>query len=78
MNDSLGPSIRELIKLLLPVLAIPITIVLGYIIRKIIFDRLTRWSKNTKTQIDDIVISAVKGPFIIWALILGIYIALEI
>ncbi len=78
MNDYLGPSIRELIKLLLPVLAIPITIVLGYIIRKIIFDRLSRWTKNTKTQIDDIVISAVKGPFIIWALILGMYISLEI
>jgi len=70
-------NIKKLCEMLLPVLAVPITIILGYIIRRIIFGRLTSWSKHTKTQIDDIIISAVKGPFIIWALILGIYIAIE-
>ncbi len=78
MNYYLGTSIRKVGELLLPVLAVPITVVFGYIIRNIIFDRLSRWSKHTKTQIDDVIISAFKGPFIIWALILGIYIALEV
>ena len=78
MNDFLGPSIRKLCELLLPVLAIPVTIVFGYIIRRVIFDRLARWSKKTRTQIDDILVSTLKGPFIIWFLMLGIYFALEV
>jgi len=62
----------------LPVLAIPVTIIFGYIIRRIIFDRLARWSKKTRTKIDDILIAILKGPFIIWFLMLGIYFALEV
>jgi len=71
-------TIRKLCELLLPVLAIPVTIVFGYIVRRIIFDRLTRWSTKTRTQIDDILVSTLKGPFIIWFLMLGIYFALEV
>jgi len=71
-------TIRKLCELLLPVSAIPVTIIFGYIIRKIIFDRLARWSKKTRTKIDDILVSTLKGPFIIWFLMLGIYFALEV
>jgi len=71
-------TIRKLCELLLPVLAIPVTIIFGYIIRRIIFDRLARWSKKTRTKIDDILIAILKGPFIIWFLMLGIYFALEV
>jgi small-conductance mechanosensitive channel len=42
----------------------------------VIFRRLILWSRNTKSQVDDAIIVAIKGPFIIWFLILGIYFAL--
>lgn len=61
-----------------PFSAFLLTVILGYIFRKILFKQLSRWSKKTKTDIDDIVITAIKGPFIIWCMMLGIYFALEI
>ncbi|MGB8225432.1 MAG: mechanosensitive ion channel family protein [Sedimentisphaerales bacterium] len=62
--------------------AIPLAIILavlitGYIIRKILFSRLAKWHKNSSTKINNIIPPAVKGPFIIWFLMLGIYLALE-
>jgi len=60
-----------------PLSALIITIITGYIIRKIVFIRLSRWSRSTKTEIDDIIIGALKGPIIIWFLMLGIFFALK-
>jgi small-conductance mechanosensitive channel len=53
-------------------------VVFGFIIRSIIVRRLTAWSKRTTTQLDDIIISSIRGPMIIWFVMLGIYVALEI
>ena len=49
-----------------------ITIMVGYAIRKIIFLRLAKWTENTKTRVDGIIIAAVKGPFVVWFLILRV------
>jgi len=64
------------------VIAVPsaiflITVISGYILRKILFKKLTRWSQNTASPVDDIIIESIKGPFIIWFLMLGIYFALQ-
>ncbi|MBP8303470.1 MAG: mechanosensitive ion channel family protein [Phycisphaerae bacterium] len=45
--------------------------------REFLFWRLTRWSKKTQTQFDDIVIAAIRVPFVIWFVMLGLYLALE-
>lgn len=68
---------QKLISLFFPLGIFLITLIFGYLLRKIIFSRLIRWSKKTKTEIDDIVITSSKGPFIIWFLMLGLYFALE-
>jgi small-conductance mechanosensitive channel len=34
--------------------------------------RLSAWARNTSTEVDDIIINAVRGPFIIWFMMLGI------
>lgn len=78
MNESLVLSIQKLIDIIIPVVTLLITLILGYILRKILFRRLLRWARNTKTDLDDIIIAATKGPFIIWCLILGIYFALRV
>jgi len=47
-------------------------------LRGVIFRRFLHLASKTKTDIDDIVISATRGPFMIWCLMLGIYFGLEI
>jgi small-conductance mechanosensitive channel len=64
-------------KIILPISALLASTIAGYLIRNILFRRLMQWSKNTKTQIDDIIVSGIRGPFIIWFVMLGIYLGLE-
>ena len=66
-----------LLSAILPFAIFVVTLFAGYLIRKIIFSRLQKWSKGTKTQIDDIIIAAIRGPFIVWFLMLGTYFALS-
>ncbi|MFH1889017.1 MAG: mechanosensitive ion channel family protein [Candidatus Omnitrophota bacterium] len=73
----LSVSGQKLFEIFLPALILLVTMLLGYILRKVIFQRFTLWARNTKSQVDDAIITAVKGPFIIWFLMLGIYFALE-
>ncbi len=49
----------------------------GYVVRKILFAYLIRITKKTETNIDDIVIEALRGPFILWAMIFGISMAIR-
>ena len=70
--------IEKLMQIVLPVAVFLITLITGWILRKIIFIRLARWSAKTETQLDDIIISAIKGPMIIWFLMLGLYLGLEV
>jgi len=77
MNISSIAPIKNLFEVLVPAGILFITLICGFIIRKIIFMRLTLWSRQTKTKVDDIIIESIKGPFLIWFLMLGIYFALE-
>jgi small-conductance mechanosensitive channel len=52
-------------------------LVCGYLMRTVVFGLLARWSRKTRTHIDDIVISSVRGVVVLLFLILGIYIAVE-
>ena len=65
-------------QLLLPVVIIALTLMLGFLVRRLLFSALTRWAKKTSGQIDDIVVKAVKGPFMIWVLMLSIHLATEV
>ena len=74
---SLSPVAKEIMTGLILIAIFAVTVTVGYIIRKILFSRLSRWSEKTTTEIDDIIISATKGPFILLFIMLGIYIALS-
>ncbi len=67
----------NLFEILIPVGIFLVTLIIGFILRKIIIIRLKRLAAHTKTQVDDIVIDAVKSPLMIWVLMLAIYLALE-
>lgn len=71
-------STQTLWEIIVPVAVLLATLIIGSIIRKIIFMHLERWSAKTKTQIDDIIIASIRGPIMIWFLMLGLYFALAI
>lgn len=77
MEQYFDISLRKLFDMSMPLIILIITLFSGYILRKILFNRLASWTKKTRSQIDDVIVAAVKGPFIVWFLMLGIYFALE-
>jgi small-conductance mechanosensitive channel len=77
MSGSKEMFVQIVIQLALPLAVLLLVLVSGLVLRKFLFNRLTHWAQNTKHNLDDIIISAIKGPFLIWFLMLGIYIALQ-
>lgn len=69
---------QNALTVLVPTLIFIITFFLGIGLRRLLFNRLSSWARSTKSEIDDIVISAARGPFLIWCSMLGLYLALEI
>lgn len=65
-------------RLVVPALVLVIIVIAGYIAKQLLFRALRRWAVNTKTHADDIVIHAFSGPFMIWVLILGIFMATQL
>jgi small-conductance mechanosensitive channel len=50
----------------------------GLIARRYLFRYLHRLAEQTEWEFDDIIIRIIRSPFVIWTLMLGIYIALQI
>ena len=64
-------------ELVWPAVLFAAVIVSGWLFRRIVFGRLSRWAASTRTQIDDILIDSLHGPFLVWVLILAIHLATE-
>jgi small-conductance mechanosensitive channel len=69
---------EKIFEVLIPAAAFLAVMIAGFVFRRVLFKRLSRWAENTTSQMDDIIIKAVKGPFMIWSTMLGLYIAMEI
>jgi small-conductance mechanosensitive channel len=52
-------------------------VVVGSLFRRVVFNRLERWAATTPTQIDNILLDSLHGPFLLWILILAIHLAVE-
>ncbi len=64
-------------KLALPLGVLAVTLIVGWIAKRLVFRALRRWAEKTKTRVDDIFIQAFSGPFMIWVLILGLHLATQ-
>lgn len=78
MDEFMSFSFDKASILIVPLSVFTVTVFFGYILRKILFKRLCHWAGKTETDIDDIIIAASRTPFIIWCLMIGIYLALEV
>ncbi|MBU2257680.1 MAG: mechanosensitive ion channel family protein, partial [Candidatus Omnitrophica bacterium] len=77
MNGELILVIQRSSEIIIPASVFLITVLVGYVLRRFLFARLFHWASRSSTKMDDIIIAATKGPFMIWCLMLGIYFALE-
>lgn len=69
---------QRLMWIILPILTFLFTLLIGYVIKKVVFWRLNIWSRKTATRIDDIIISSIRWPLVVWTIMLGIYLALQV
>jgi len=63
--------------LLMPLSVIGVTLLLGFAIRKSIFRVLRQWAAGTTWKFDEIVIDAIRGPFMIWVLMLALHLGAQ-
>ncbi len=78
MSDFLNFLSKQLFTILPPLLVLLVTLFVGSFLRRVIFSRLRSWAEHHKTEIGQVIITALRGPFGIWFLILGLYFAFEI
>lgn len=46
---------------------------LGLTVRRVVFPRLTSAAASTTSRIDDMVVAALRGPVVLWCLLIGLY-----
>lgn len=66
---------NQMMNSVLPASVFIIILTAGLVSRSVIISRLQKWASRTATDIDDIIIEAIRRPFIIWCLMLAVYIA---
>lgn len=52
-------------------------LVAGWFVRRVLFRTIRAWAQRTRTQLDDLIVQALYGPFLLWVLILALYLATQ-
>ncbi|MDD5130503.1 MAG: mechanosensitive ion channel family protein [Candidatus Omnitrophica bacterium] len=77
MNKDMLLRLSSLAGMFMPLIIFILVLFIGLIVKKIIFNRLLRWAKKTSSQLDDIIIGAIKSPLTVLCLMLALYFALQ-
>jgi small-conductance mechanosensitive channel len=73
----LGRLLDDPFQFLVPFLLLMGTLLGGFIIRSVLFRIVRGWAKRTDSHLDVLIIESLRGPIIVWALILGIHLATQ-
>jgi len=65
------------VNVLIPIGTLAATLAIGWAARRIIFGTLERWAARSKSRIDDLLVECLRGPFMIWVLILGLHLGTQ-
>jgi small-conductance mechanosensitive channel len=68
-------TIRRWELLVTPALTLAVVLAAGWLVRRVIFRALSRWAEQTTAELDDMVVAALRKPFMLWVLILGLHLA---
>jgi small-conductance mechanosensitive channel len=63
--------------LVTPAAILAIILIVGWLLRRLVFRTLRKWSEKTNTRLDDLILGSLYGPFMLWVLILGVYVATQ-
>ena len=64
-------------ELVWPAVLFAAVVVLGSVVRGVLFARLRRRAASTPTRIDNILVDVFHGPFLLWIMILAIHLATQ-
>jgi small-conductance mechanosensitive channel len=74
MRDYLVQNWQALVT---PLAILVVVVSAGWFVRRIVFRMLEKWAARSRTSLDDYVIQALRGPFMVWMLILGLHLATQ-
>src|SRR5436853_559551 len=77
MNQAMRQIAENPAVLLLPLLLFSVTVLAGFIVRKLLFGAVRRWSAGTESHIGALVTNTLHGPIVLWAIILGVHVATQ-
>ena len=69
-------ELDSLRKFIAPLITIGLSILIGFVVQTIVNTRLRKIADRTPWKGDDVIIEGIKGKIIIWAIIVGLYVAL--
>ncbi len=70
-------SIQQSLEILLPLGIFIVIVSAGYLLRRYLLSQLSRWARKTDSRTGNVILSAVRAPFMVLCIMLGIYVALE-
>ena len=68
-------ALHDPLRLVMPLCLLVGTVIAGYLVKRLLFRALQRWGATTSTHVEAVMIHSLRGPIIIWSLILGVYFA---
>lgn len=77
MDKDLFLKFSGLAVMFMPLIIFLVVAFLGFIIKKIIFNRFLHWAKKTSIQLDDMILEVIKTPAAILVLIVSLYFAVQ-
>ena len=70
-------SVKKSMEIFLPLGIFVLILAAGYVLRRYLLVRLSRWARRTDSPVGNVILSAVRTPFLVLCAMLGIYVALE-
>jgi small-conductance mechanosensitive channel len=75
------PGIQELLRdpfeLLVPLALLAVTVLAGLFVRRLLFRLVKGWAARTESHLDALIVESLRGPIILWSLILGLHVATQ-
>lgn len=62
---------------LVPLVLLAVSVIGGLIVRSVLFRILRAWTAGTDTNLDRLIADSLRGPIILWSLILGLHLATQ-
>jgi len=77
MNPVWNSLSRHWPALVVPVAVFLTVMVVGWFVRGFLFRVLEKWTAKSKAKLDDLLVHALRGPFMLWVMILGLHLAVQ-